>query len=240
MKLFIFADSHYGRSAIKNKNRFPRRSLEKLKSLEEEIKKCDAVVCLGDLTDDGDRIECARCLSEISEYINSVSDKAYVLMGNHDCINVSHAQFYHIGGFADVAPFTIIDNDSALVFLDANFLTNKSGYLYSNVDWTDSVVPSEQIEEIRKVSGIGLKRIFVFVHQCLAPDAETRHRIKNYGEIHSLLSSLDEKVTVVQGHYHYGAKAEIDGVNYITLKALCLNDERPYLILDTDADVSAQ
>lgn len=236
MKLFIFADPHYGRSPLKNKNRYPRLSLEKLKTLEEKITECDALVCLGDLTDDGKRDECAVCLREISGYIHSVADKAYVLMGNHDCINFSKEQFHKLGSFESRAPFILKDKESTLVFLDANFLTNGSGYLYSNVDWTDSVIPNDQTELIREVVGSECKKIFIFVHQCLAPNAEYRHRIKNFEEIHNIFSSADQKVTVVQGHYHYGGNATLDGVEYITLPALCVNDTTPYLILDTDGE----
>lgn len=236
MKLFIFADSHYGRSALKNKNRYPRRSLDKLKTLEEKMRSADAVVCLGDLTDDGKRDECSVCLREISDYIHSVSDKAYVLMGNHDCINFSEEQFYTVGGFEDRAPFVIRDGKSLLIFLDANFLSNGSRYLYSNVDWKDSIVPKEQVNILKEAAEDDCERIFAFVHQCLAPDAEYRHRIQNYAEIHAILSGMKQKVTVIQGHYHNGADAEFDGVKYITLPALCVNDGIPHLVIDTGAE----
>ena len=235
MEIFIFADSHYGRSNLKNRNRYPRLSLEKLKSLEGKIRECDAVICLGDLTDDGKRSECKICLSEISDFLHSVSDKVYALMGNHDCINFSEEQFYTFGRFENRPPFILSDKNAALVFIDSNYLSNESRYLYTNVDWTDSVIPQDQTELISQVLNCDADNIYLFMHQCLAPDAEKRHRIRNYEEVHSLLSSSNKNITVIQGHYHYGANAEIDGVKYITLPALCVNDTRPYMILDTES-----
>lgn len=235
MRLFIFADSHYGRAEIKNKNRFPRLSLEKLKSLEGEILTCDAIVCLGDLTDDGERGECRVCLEEISSYLQSLSKDTYILMGNHDCINFSEGQFYSWGGFENKAPFCLSCGESTLLFLDTNYLSNKSRYLYSNVDWTDSILPTDQLALIEEALEGDSERIYLFMHQCAAPDAEVRHRIKNSEELHSLLKASKKSITVIQGHYHYGADSVIDGIKYITLPALCVNDTRPYMILDTDS-----
>ena len=89
-------------------------------------------------------------------------------------------------------------------------------------------------ELIKEVLEGDADNVYLFMHQCLAPDAEKRHRIRNYERVHSLLANSKKKITVIQGHYHYGANSEIDGIKYITLPALCVNDTLPYMILDTE------
>ena len=89
-------------------------------------------------------------------------------------------------------------------------------------------------EAIKKALSCEKENVYFFMHQCLAPDAEKRHRIRNSQEVHALLAGSEKNLTVIQGHYHYGANAVIDGVKSIPLPALCVNDTLPYMILDTD------
>ncbi len=232
MKLFLFADPHYGKSELKVKNRRPVLSLKKLASLTERMAECDAVVCLGDLTDDGEG--CEVYLAEMKALIKSTGKPYLLLMGNHDCINFSQDEFYEKDELRP--PYSVLCGRDRFVFLDANYLSCGEHYLYENVDWKDSCVPHDQIEMLKTLLDGATEndRVFVFVHQCLAPDSETRHRIKNYDELHALFVDSKAKVTVVQGHYHPGAECTADGIRYITLPAMCVEYDSPHLILDTD------
>lgn len=233
MKYFLFTDSHYGIREESCKIRRPNKSLEKLRSLEHIIKSCDGIICLGDITDDGDRMICRRCLEEVSDYLHSLSDNVYSLMGNHDCINFSPSQFTAFSGFKQ-PPFFVDSDACRMILLDANYLASGSHYLYSNVDWKNTVLPGDQLSFLEKaLSTIEDRYPVILLHQCVDPMSEPRHRVGNYGRFTAIVEAFGKECTVIQGHYHHGARRTFGKTHYLTLPALCELERTPYAILDT-------
>lgn len=246
MKIFIFADPHFGSAEVSCRTRRPSLSLEKLKSLSDLIAGCDRIVCLGDIVDGTGSSETdAPYISELSSYLHSFGVPADAIMGNHDCKSFTLDEFCRIGGFRK-APYAAFcgggevcslyaARDIALIFLDANYLSNGTRALYEHSDWTDANLPDSQLAFLAGTLAALPEgtEAYIFVHQCLDPGVESRHIIKNAAAARNIIETNRDKVAaVIQGHYHKGAENIVGGVKYITLPALCELDEKPYLILE--------
>jgi len=243
---FIFTDPHYSPAAITNRNRRPSASLEKLRSLSHIISRCDRIICLGDVIDgSGSAGADAPYLSALASFLHSFGVPVDALMGNHDCRSFSAEEFCACGNFRP-APYVAFcgggevcsigaSSDTALIFLDANYLKDGDRAYREHSDWTDANLPQSQLTFLTDIldeieDG---KQAYIFVHQCLDPGIEERHIIKNAPAVRKIIEANRDKVAaVVQGHYHTGADNIIGGVKYITLPAMCVLDSKPYMLLE--------
>jgi hypothetical protein len=247
MKIFIFADPHYSSAEVTNRTRRPSLSLEKLRTLSPVITGCDRIICLGDIVDGTGSAETdAPYLSVLSSFLHSFGVPVDAIMGNHDCRSFTEEEFCRIGSFRKAPYVTFCGGgevcslgaspDAALIFLDANYLSDGGRALCEHSDWTDANLPESQLTFLAgTLSALpDGTEAYIFIHQCLDPGVESRHIIKNAPAVRNIIEANREKVAaVIEGHYHKGAENIVGGVKYITLPAMCELDAKPYLILET-------
>ena len=235
MKIGIFTDSHYSDKELSCKTRRPKLSYEKIKEAMQVFADNDAeaVVILGDLLDACvDRSDEPMELEKIGNLINSFGIRVYCLRGNHDCDNFSANDFYRIGNLEPL-PFVVKFDNKAMVFLDANFEESQEPYQPREVDWTNSILPNAQIEQLKSVLDFeDLAEAVIFIHQRLDDCEDVRYNVKNSQEIRRILEHSQKVNRVFQGHYHKGDGKVINGIRYITVAAMCEGDRNPYLITE--------
>lgn len=224
MKIGLFADSHYSRQEVSHGNRYHSRSLGKIKQAYECFRKeaCDLVVCLGDLIDMEDSHETEiENLRIISEFLSTQAIPTMVLMGNHDAFSFSVDEFYSVLGEA-YRPKDLFFNGIQLLFLDACYFKNGRHYQPGDSDWTDTFYPcvSDLKEKLRNTDS----PTYLFLHQNIDPTVPTDHCLSNSAQIRSLLEQSGVVKAVFQGHCHIGSQSEHGGINYVTLKAMCVYD----------------
>ena len=76
------------------------------------------------------------------------------------------------------------------------------------------------------------KECVILIHENLDPTVDSNHIVKNAKEIREIIAKSGKVKMVIQGHFHWGSKTELDGIPYLTLEAMCLGEENHYLILD--------
>lgn len=233
MKIGIFTDSHYSSKEVSNKTRRPSLSLGKIHQAMEEFHDVDCIVCLGDLVDTCETYqECEAKLREIGLLIRSVGVPFYCLRGNHDCDLFTEEQFYE-GIGTEKPPFSLKMGSDMLVFLDANYDSDGKTYLPGCVDWTDTMLPDDQMESLKTVlADRAVTNVYVFIHQNVDPDVQWQHILSNAEQVRNVISGSGKVKRVIQGHYHPGHNNEIDGVAYHTLPAMCEGERNYYEVME--------
>ncbi len=242
MKIAFFSDLHCGREEIENGNRFPSRSLGKLQKhlADFAAKEVDLAICLGDvLSGSISRADDMEQLSRVAKIIRDSEVPVLVMRGNHDFNNLEGDTFYRISDFVR-PPFVCKADEVNIVFLDANYSSDGTRYGKGVADWTDSYIPEEQIEALRRllVRSPEGSRFWILCHQCLDIGVEERHIVKNADEVLSVIGNegRDKIQYVICGHFHPGAYSIDIGCEFITLPAVCTGkDFNPdaAMILDT-------
>lgn len=193
----------------------------------------DFVICLGDLVDHcGEKHENEHKLREICALIRSYGIPFYSLMGNHDCDIFTQEEFNRITEGC-IPPFSFRENGKTFIFLNANYSKNGAEYMPGCVDWTDTVIPAEQIQMLNQVlSEAETTEAYVFIHQNLDRDVQWQHIVANAEEVRAVISASGKVRRVIQGHYHFGYDNVIDGVEYHTLRAMCEGEENSFEIME--------
>ena len=231
MKIGLFTDPHYSNKLEPSMNRYHSLSFEKIKEAMTFFKNenVDFVLCLGDLTDDCyDINDNSSALQGLIKMIDSFGLKFYSLMGNHDYTSFSEDEFNGLTNGA-IPPFKIETNESVLVFLNCNFEDDESLYVKRNVDWTNTYLPSVQIDLLKKELLSG-KEAYLFSHQNFDNEIDKNHIVRNSEYVRKVLKNGNVKM-FIQGHFHEGHDTEIDGVKYHTLPAMCEGKENFFEIL---------
>lgn len=224
MKIGIFTDSHYSSLPLSCGNRYHSKSLEKIKKAYKnfEEKKCDLIVCLGDLidTEDSHQKEIEN-LKEIAKIINNSSVKTVCLMGNHDAFAFTQNDFYNI--LKDCKPENINNEGKLLMFLDCCYFKSGKHYLPGDTDWTDTYYP--YFDDLKKQIENSNEEIYIFLHQNLDTNIPSNHCLYNTELINTFLQGTPNIKTVYQGHYHNGQESINGGIRYKTFPAMCEIDE---------------
>ena len=226
MKIGLFAAPHYSNKISPLGNRYHSLSYDKIKASMELFKKenVELVICLGDLTDDCyDIKDNAKALIDLSEMINSYGIKFYSLMGNHDYLSFTKEEFDECTNGA-YPPFKYQVGKSTLIFLDCNYENGGKPYRKREVDWTNTFLPDEQYNALREALSDNTKEFYIFAHQNLDNEVDKYHIVHNSDKIRALLEKHNVKM-VIQGHYHQGHDAIINGIKYHTLSAMCENKD---------------
>lgn len=208
MKIGLFSDPHESDKLLSEKNRRPSLSFEKIRVAMESFRKSGVqlVVCLGDLLDHCvDRVNEEKEFRRLSEMIRSFGIPFYCVRGNHDCANFVKSDFYRISGFREL-PFAERFGDCALIFPDTCFHHDGTPYLPGKIDWTDSYLPPDQMEQLKQtLSNPEIKEAIILMHQRLYPNDDPRYQIRNSEEIRAVLEQSGKVHRVYCGHYHRGS-----------------------------------
>ena len=226
MKIGLFADSHYSTASVTHEVRMNSLALKRVEQAYEFFaqKGCDLVVCLGDLIDHekSHGQECAN-LAEIGAVMRASGLKSVVVMGNHDAFSFTEDEFYAILG-EEMRPRTVLTKNGALIFVDACYHQSGSHYAPPGGDWTDTFVPNLESLELELATAKG--GVHVFMHQNADPTVRADHRIANAVELRTVLEDSGKVKAVYQGHFHPGSVTLHNGIEYITLPAVCEGEGR--------------
>ena len=235
MKVGLFTDPHASDMELTCQNRRPALSFGKIRTAMEYFSAngIELVICLGDLLNRCvDHADDKKEYLRLTEMIRSFELPFYCVRGNHDCQIFSEDDFYQIGGLEKI-PFVKIFDDRALIFLDACFHEDGERYSLERADWTDSMLPREQVERLRTIlSDPRIRNATVFLHQLLNPDADARYLVKNADQIREILEGSGKVHQVYSGHFHRGQQSLCNGIVYTALPAMCVGEENRYFIVD--------
>ena len=230
MRIGIFSDPHYSSQEITCGKRYNSRSLAKIRAAYEDFKRehCDLIVCLGDLTDKEETIEKElQNLREISDVMHDCRVPTVCLMGNHDAFTLTEEQFYGALGIDPPADRCV--DGKTLIFLDACYFQSGARYAPGDSDWRDTFLPNSlDLQEKLRRAG---RDVYIFIHQNIDPSVKANHRIANAESVFEIIRQSGAVKAVFQGHYHPGMYSTHDGVEYITLPAMCEN-EAAYFIYE--------
>ena len=233
MKIGIFADSHYCNCEVRCNTRRPSLSLGKIHEAMEAFyrEKVDCVICMGDLTDTEDNHEDElNRLREIKRVIFSYDVPFYLVPGNHDYSSFSGDELKNELGIS-LPPYSLSKEDKKWILLDANFRSSMIRYDVAGTEWTDSNLPPEQVEFLKKELETADKECVIFIHENLDNQVQINHIVKNADKIRAILENSKKVHLVLQGHYHPGAEHIINGIRYRTFPAMCEGEKNSYFIL---------
>ena len=226
MKIGLFTDTHYCNVDRLGGERDPRLALEKTKKAIEDFKReqVDLIFCLGDLIDHPEgqtKEQVLLSLKEILEIINSSGIPFYLVPGNHDFLTTTHKDYEENG--VSLPPYVANTDSYNFIVLDANYRSSMEHFENAGVEWTDSNLPSKQLNFLKGELKKSDKECIVLVHENIDPEIIKSHRVKNDQEIRQIIKESGKVKLVIQGHYHEGKETIIDDILYITLPALCEN-----------------
>lgn len=235
MKIGLFSDTHYCNADYIGNFRRPALSYGKTRDIMEAFKRewVDLVFCLGDMTDHDEsstKEDIIACFKELYELISSYDIPFCLVPGNHDYLVMSAQDIEKASKFI-IPPHTIHTESCDFVVLDANYRSNMERFDTAGVEWTDSNLPPEQIEYLARELSVDIPHI-VLVHECLDPYVEEHHIIKNAEQIRRIVSDSGTVKMVISGHFHEGSEHIIDSIPYITLPAVCENEQNLYRIIE--------
>lgn len=230
MKIGVYTDSHYSSQRVSCGCRYNCQSLRKIREAYAhfEQKGCEWVICLGDLIDTESTTQKeVENLSAIAEVIRSSAVPTVCLMGNHDAFTLTPAVFYQTLGLP--APQELHLQGKRLLFLDACYFRNGQHYGPGGGDWTDTFYPDAEglLSKLKESD----EDTYVFVHQNIDPAVDHNHRIANADTLFAHINHSRTVKAVFQGHYHPGYRSEYHGVRYVTLPAMCEN-ENAFFVFD--------
>ena len=235
MKIGLFTDCHYCYADYIGGNRRPLLSINKIKEAMNEFKKSnvDMIFCLGDMTDHDEnstKKQIIACFKEAMTLIKSFDIPFYLVPGNHDYLVMTATDMEREADFK-IPPYTVDTEEYSFIVLDANYRSNMERFDTAGVEWTDSNLPPEQVSFLEKQLNNSNKQCVVLVHENLDPGVDKMHIIKNADIIRKIIRNSGKVKMVVQGHYHKGNKATVDGIPYLTLPAMCEGERNSFSIL---------
>lgn len=222
----IVTDCHSADADARN-GRYYRQSLEKMAECVElmNAEKVDFLIELGDFKDENAKPveqKTIAHLRNIEQAFQKFTGATYHVLGNHDMDSISKEQFLANTENTGIDPtrsyYSFDLKGLHFVVLDANYRKDGVDYDHNNFDWTSANVPQHELEWLAEELGRARSPVIVFIHQLLTGVAT--HRVKNAGEVRTILESSAKVAAVFQGHKHKGLYAQIEGIHYYALKAL--------------------
>jgi len=219
----LVTDVHYA-DAPSRGSRHYRDSLAKLEEALRAFnqRKLSFVIELGDFIDAGpSKAEELAHLRAIDKVYQRFQGPRHYVLGNHCLQAFAKDEFLaHCGAQIKKSHYSFDCDRFHFVVLDANFKRDGTPYAAGNFSWTDSWIPVRQqqwlAEDLKRAAG---RKSFVFLHQNLQ-DENDPHGVKNAPQVRRVLEGAGSVVAVFQGHMHSGGYARIQGIHYVTLRAM--------------------
>ena len=193
---------------------------------------------LGDFKDEGpDKASTIEYLDKVEAVFSQFSGPRYHVLGNHDLDLLDKKEFLarikNYGQDEAQAHYSFDVSGIRFIVLDACYNSKLEDYAPGNWEWTDANVPPPQLawleEELASASG----QVVVFGHQCLDPNADTRHQVRNAADVRAILEKSGKVNAVFTGHQHSGLVSCVNGITYYSLRAMVLNSgENGYAVAD--------
>ncbi len=219
-------DIHYAHAPVKW-DRYFAESKDKLKEAVQLYNqlKLDFAIETGDFKDEDpepERQKTLRYLEEIEEVFAGFKGPRYHVLGNHDVDSISKSDFLSMvvnsGIDTSRSYYSYVANNWRFIVLDACFRQDGVAYDTNNFDWFDTAIPKEQLSWLEQELKNSTEPVCVFIHQPL--DGEGKLFVHNASEVRELLEMSGKVVAVFQGHRHEGGYQLLNGIHYITQKAM--------------------
>jgi len=217
----IVTDAHYADTQRRG-SRYYRQSVAKMAECVGRMndEKVDFLIELGDFKDQGapavekDTIEYLRT---IEKAFHGFQGPCYHVLGNHDLARMNKKMFLE-GVCTDKGYYSFACAPFRGIVLDACFNKDGSPYEKGNFKWTESYVCRKEQEWLERELAARPEPAFVFLHQCLDDDGP--HGVRNAAEVRKIMEKSGKVACVFQGHDHKGGLETINGIPYLTLKAM--------------------
>ncbi len=221
----IITDPHYANRQYST--RYCSESLDKIAECVELMNKQEVnfLVELGDFKDQDEppvEANTITYLQAVEAALQRFTGSTYHVLGNHDMDSLSKAQFLanveNTGIAPDASYYSFDLNGLHFVVLDANFTSDGTAYDHGNFSWTDAIIPSAELDWLRKDLASANGPVIVFTHQLL--DGTGSYYVGNAANVRQILEASGKVLAVFQGHHHSGAYNQLRGIHYYTLKAV--------------------
>ena len=188
----------------------------------------DFLVELGDFKDLGpDKTSTAGYLEKIESVFAGFRGERYHVLGNHDLDALDKVEFLsrvsNAGQAQSLAHYSFVRGGVKFVVLDACYTSKMADYRPGNWDWRDANVPPWQLEWLARELDDSQGLAVVFCHQCLDPQADASHLVRNAAEVRAVIERSGKVRAVFTGHQHSGRIGESNGTTYYSLRATVLN-----------------
>lgn len=232
MKLGVFTDAHYAAGVTELGTRTCSRSLDKVKRILDALSgEVDAFVQLGDLINvSGSAEEDEKNIRAMQNLLNGCGKDCMSVLGNHD-VEAARKSVY-LPQY-DRGYYSFDADGTRFIVLDGNFVSSGESYEDVEWDWTDSLIPQEELDWLDRTLD-SAERAVVFCHQNLDERPGDPHVIGNAGKVREILEASGRVTHVLQGHCHSGCVTEKNGIVYHTFRALCEGSRIPCAVVTVE------
>lgn len=236
MRFLAFSDMHY--SDVKQDGERNRpMSLEKVKrALSKHSGGCDFVVNFGDTADLFENGKSQTLLwEETAQVLKNSGKKYYCLIGNHDT-STDKKTWMEIMGMPSRYYSFDCDGYKVLV-LDPNQNDTQNPFPQEEIKWAYCYIDDEQFEWIKDQIEKTESEVIIFSHELFVlgqRDNDDDHVIRNRDKIIDLFEKSGKVKAVFSGHYHQGDTTSHNGIDYITFRSICLNDDYAHAVVTVD------
>lgn len=200
----------------------------------------DFLIELGDFKDLGpDKAATVAYLDRIEGVFSGFRGDRYHVLGNHDFDALDKAEFLsHVSNAGQpraLANYSFVRGGVKFVVLDACFNTAMEDYRPGNWVWNDANVPPWQLEWLERELAAAEGNAVVFCHQCLDPEADANHVVRNAAAVRAVIERSGKVRAVFTGHQHSGRIGEVNGITYYSLRATVLDsgpEENGYALVE--------
>lgn len=248
--LGLFADPHYAK--LQYGDRHCEDSLEKLRVCIDTFndRNLDLAVNLGDFIDKADDKDVEfGYLAAVWKVYEAFCGRRHYVVGNHDVATFTKQEYLRHCGTDHPLPYYSFDRDGVhCVLLDSNCHEDGTDFSAGNFAWDNAWIPEAQMAWLRDdLKAAGDRPVLVFCHgnldHRLWNGTLDPHVVRNAAEVRTVLERAGTVKAVVQGHYHPGMNAILNGIPYIGLRAMVVGpglEHNAYAILSLYEDGTVQ
>ena len=207
LKLTQITDLHLGPTPDFTCRNIPtyKTLLSVLEAIKRDGRGEDRLLLTGDIASDSQ----PEAYRQIDQLLLAHKKQALWLPGNHDRMDLMHANFTHF-------PFMPVFETEywAIIMLDSSLS-----------DQSEGLISMDQLYQLEQhLDAVTHKNVLVAMHH--SPVAVNslwvdRHRIANHGLLHKLLAAHGKVRAVINGHIHQEHKADWDGIAVYATPSTC-------------------
>jgi alkaline phosphatase len=186
----------------------------------------DLILDLGDSVDEAETVEEERShLYQVKDVLESVGVPVHFLIGNHDVAEMTKSEFLEVIGHRS-SYYSFDIGDVHVVILDSNINADGTDFSAGNFEWDDAWVGAEQIQWLKDdLAAAGDRSSLIFCHGVLNDLYRPRgglngHVVRDASEVRHVLETQGAVKGVFMGHHHSGGQVVVNGIPYVTLKAM--------------------
>ena len=236
MKFLAFSDMHYSDVQMEGERNRPM-SLEKVKrALSEHLDECDFVVNFGDTADlFGNGKPQTLLWEETADVLKNCGREYYCLIGNHDT-STDKRTWVEIMNMPS-RYYSFNHGSYKVLVLDPNQNDEKNPFPSEEIKWAYCYIDDEQFEWMKNEIEAAKEEVIIFTHELLILNERNNdddHVIRNREKVIDLIEKSGKVKAVFSGHYHYGDRACHNGIDYVTFRSICLNDDYAHYVVTID------